>query len=207
MVVNVEFLLWILLQQACSKLNVLGNFKCLFALVIWTLHTQQVRHTDAVSCVQASARFQKLHGNNDRMMSPYVYSLSYGRKYRSMRAPRIRARIRRRPSPLSPLRSLRRSAMLPLALVPVSGTSVWAARPQYDTDPPPLKPVSPQPRSQSWILLPDSGCLSLDASPFIQEPFVTGIQWVAEDGFVDHEGFSGLIIFLKPVLRLLVLRY
>lgn len=60
------------------------------------------------------------------------------------------------PLPIQPpLRSLRRSAMLPLALVPVSGTSVWAARPQYDTDPPPVKPISPQPRSQSWILLPD----------------------------------------------------
>lgn len=98
-----------------------------------------------------------------------------------------------------PLRSLRRSAMLLLALVPVSGTSVWAPRPQYDTDPPPVKPISPQPRSQSWILLRDCGCSSLDTSPqtspFIQESLVTGILWVAEDGFVDHEGFSGLIIF------------
>lgn len=50
-----------------------------------------------------------------------------------------------------------------------------------------------------------TGCFSLDTSPhttpFIQEPLVTGIPWVAEDGFVDHDGFSG---FLKSILRLLV---
>lgn len=88
----------------------------------------------------------------------------------------------------------------PLALVPVSGTSVWAVRPQYDTDPPPLKPVSPQPRSQSWILLtlPD-WMFVFEREPsnvsFHSRTVVTGIQWVAEDGFVDHEGCSGLISF------------
>ncbi len=43
---------------------------------------------------------------------------------------------------------------------------------------------------------------------FHSRTVVTRIQSVAEDGFVDHEGCSGLIsLFLIPVLCLLVLRY
>lgn len=61
----------------------------LFFTSLYTFHsvTQQVSHTDAVSCVQASAKSQNLHGNNDRMMSPQVYSRLSDREYRSMRAP------------------------------------------------------------------------------------------------------------------------